>query len=187
MSKPEIICLVGESGSGKTTVAKELFKRGYNVLHSYTTRMPRSDNEFGHIFVSEDYWKKVNKDNIIAHTYYCGNHYWATKDQIRGKTVYVIDPVGIEQLRKNTDYKITVIYIKADLETRYSRLLKRERSKYDVSELVQWKILRKIRERVNERIRNDVEAFKTLKVDYVVDNNYYLDDVIKSVVNIIDM
>ena len=47
-----IFCLVGPSGSGKTTVAKALEKHGYNVIQSYTTRPRRSENEWGHTFVT---------------------------------------------------------------------------------------------------------------------------------------
>ena len=47
----KIICLVGCSGSGKTTLAKELEGKGYNIIHSYTTRQPRYENEWGHTFI----------------------------------------------------------------------------------------------------------------------------------------
>lgn len=77
-----IFCLVGPSGSGKTTVAKALEKHGYNVIQSYTTRPQRSDNEWGHTFVTAIYSDKPPwvMDNVIAYNEFAGNHYWATKE-----------------------------------------------------------------------------------------------------------
>ncbi len=61
----KLILLVGPSGSGKTTISKELEKEGYNIIHSYTTRMPREPNEWGHTFIPQLENKKVN---YISHS-----------------------------------------------------------------------------------------------------------------------
>lgn len=170
----KIICLVGESGSGKTTIAKALAEKGYNVVQSYTTRMPRHDNEWGHLFVSEDtyeYMKKYKK--LVAYTYYHGNHYWALEEQFKGTSIYIIDPVGVDKLK--TCLPITVVYLKTDDHVRYSRLLERERANYKIEEWIDWKIARKIRDSVNSRMKNDKECFKVVKADYVVDNNGHVE------------
>lgn len=61
----KLILLVGPSGSGKTTIAKELEKEGYNIIHSYTTRKPREPNEWGHTFVDRNELAQA-PFNIIA-------------------------------------------------------------------------------------------------------------------------
>jgi guanylate kinase len=96
-----IIALVGESGSGKTTIAKELEKRGYNVIKSYTTRPEREPGEWGHIFGDMDwYFNDTNGDRVIADTFYNNEYYWATKEQYQGKgtSIYIIDPLGTYSL-----------------------------------------------------------------------------------------
>ena len=79
--RDKLILLVGASGSGKTTIAKELEQKGFNVIHSYTTREPRKPNEWGHIFIDRAMWHgntlmargrdeeliSVHKSNMIAY------------------------------------------------------------------------------------------------------------------------
>lgn len=55
-----LVLLVGPSGSGKTTVAKELEKEGYNIIHSYTTRLPREPDEWGHTFIPQLTDRKIS-------------------------------------------------------------------------------------------------------------------------------
>ena len=50
-----IFLIIGESGSGKTTLVSSLEKqKNLKSIQSYTTRPPRYENEYGHIFVSEN-------------------------------------------------------------------------------------------------------------------------------------
>ena len=47
-----IFLIIGESGSGKTTLVSSLEKqKNLKSIQSYTTRPPRYENEYGHIFV----------------------------------------------------------------------------------------------------------------------------------------
>lgn len=55
-----LVLLVGPSGSGKTTIAKELEKEGYNIIHSYTTRPPREPDEWGHTFIPQLTDRKIS-------------------------------------------------------------------------------------------------------------------------------
>lgn len=178
----KLILLVGPSGSGKTTVARELEKEGYNVIHSYTTRPPRKPNEWGHIFISEkEYLKHVTladedgtlayKDSeMIAFQELYGEYYFATKEQYQGKgtSIYVIDPSGVEDIYKNVnDAEVITIFLMADENTRYRRMF-RDRG---------WGAV--------ERIKQDKEIFKTCKCDYVVDTNRKLPEVLADIKEII--
>lgn len=153
-----IICLVGESGSGKTTIAKALYDKGYNVIQSYTTREPRENDEWGHIFTDWGKYANTPKESIIAYTYYDSNHYWATTEQYIGKgdTIYIIEPVGIKNLQEVVkDTEVIVIYLKCDKVVRLERMLDRGDSN----------------EKAHERIAVDEEVFETVKCDAVIDSN----------------
>lgn len=154
MDKDLILCLVGESGSGKTTVSRVLSEMGYNIIQSYTTREPREENEFGHIFVTEQEVPKldngeVDKSDMFAYTFFHNNHYWAQYEQYRGRgvTIYVIDPDGvIELLEKVRDARIEVVYLSVDEETRKQRMAQDRGESFAI-----------------ERIEHDREKFKALK------------------------
>ena len=55
-----IYLIVGCSGSGKTTIVNSLEnKYGLKSIQSYTTRPKRSDDETGHIFISDEEYDKL--------------------------------------------------------------------------------------------------------------------------------
>jgi guanylate kinase len=153
MSKDIIICLIGQSGSGKTTIAKELEKIGYYILQSYTTREPRSENEWGHTFV--DHYSPT--DDIIAYTYFNGYHYWATKEQCLGKgyCFYIIDPAGVEFLKKKcTNILNFSIFLMVDSNIRLNRLIERDGLEKGIN-----------------RFTSDINNFNCSLTDYVLDCN----------------
>lgn len=180
----KIICLVGASGSGKTTLAKRLGKLGYNIIHSYTTRKPRYEGEWGHIFI--DHWLPVYSDNVFIgvenpnydnqyididdmiayfNNYNKGEHYFATRRQYRGKgtSIYVVDPSGVEEVKENVkDAEVITIYLMADNEVRKSRMIKDGRTEEDIL----------------DRLYKDLDIFATCKCDYVVDCNRHIDSII---------
>lgn len=123
--KNAILLLTGKSGSGKSTIADEL-ERIYHlkVLRSYTTRPPRV-NDTSHTFVSDEEFNKLA--DIVAFTNYNGYRYCATADQIDDCDVYVIDPAGVEFLKRNYhgSKRLIDVYIKAGRETRSKRMLGR--------------------------------------------------------------
>lgn len=156
--KDVIVCLVGESGSGKTAIAKALEKGGYNVIQSYTTRPPRTPDEWGHTFTDRDAYEKADRDLMIAWTEFNGNAYWTTQEQYRGRgiSIYIVDPFGVGELRSLglRDTEIVVIYLKVDELIRINRML-----------------LTRPRDQTLERVHHDRDAFRYLRADYVIDNN----------------
>jgi guanylate kinase len=174
IAEDTIICLVGESGSGKSTIAKALEGEHYNVIHSYTTRPQREINEWGHLFVAEALLQEHQgiPGYIVAYKHYDNNHYWAVRDQYHGKgvSIYVVDPDGVEMLRRNVaDAAIVIIYLKVDKEERIFRMQDQGRSMLDVG----------------RRVGYDREAFKRLRCDWVVDANNSAENVIELVRQII--
>ena len=167
----KIVCLVGPSGSGKTTLAKELEKRGCNVIHSYTTRPPRSEDEWGHTFMSEDEGVKASENmrgcglkGVIAYQNLYGHHYWAEIGQYykNGISIYVIDPKGAQQVRENVrDAKVITIALMCDEKTRIRRMFE-DRTP----------------EQIRERIARDRDIFSTIKCDCAIDANQTVDQVL---------
>ncbi len=167
MKNDIILCLVGESGCGKTTVAVELEKQGFNIIHSFTTRKAREKNEWGHTFVDEF----DNPNDLIAYTFFNNNHYWATKSQYagRGLSVYVIDPAGVESLRYKVDVPIISVYLKVDTITRKHRLVERD----GVT-------------KAEDRMLHDKEAFSAFVIDWIIDaEGYSVKEVVAKILEII--
>lgn len=176
-NRDKIICLVGASGSGKTTIAKELEGKGYNIIHSYTTRQEREPGEWGHIFIKKaiGHEIKMNK-NMIAFKNLYDYEYWATKGQYQGKgtSIYVVDPEGANQVHKNVkDVKVITIFLSADDNVRMLRMLEDGRNNDDI--LV--------------RLIKDKKIFKNVKtdyvIDYVIDANREIEEILKDILEVI--
>lgn len=125
--------LVGKSASGKSTIANILEEKyGLKQVRSYTTRKPRYDGEDGHVFVNADNFEKLGK--LTAYTFYNGNHYGVTYDQLEQCDVYVIDPAGVEVLLKNLNGSrpIRIIYFEAAVSTRINRMVERGAGDHEI-------------------------------------------------------
>lgn len=139
MSK--IFCVVGPSGVGKTTAVEWASRAlGIDVVRSYTTRPMREGEVDGidHIFVGED--QVPPHEEMAAYTFFGGNHYWATRQQVCTADVfYVIDEKGLIELieKVGKDATIVKIYIEGSRETEAARAgrdkerITIERNQYD--------------------------------------------------------
>lgn len=179
MNKKTIFLITGCSGSGKTTITEQLeMKYGLKSIQSYTTRAKRSENETGHIFVSDKEFD--NLTNLVGYTVFAGNRYCATAEQVENNDLYVIDPNGIDYFIKSYKGKKTpkIIFIDSDLTTRYDRMVKRAEDKGDA-------FLTAVDKALN-RIKNDVVEFYDYihgqtQIDYTCKNN--ADDKLEDVVD----
>ena len=126
MNKP-LFLFVGQSASGKTTMANLLEEKyGYKQVESYTTRKPRFDGERGHIFVSEEEFNNLGE--LAAYTYYNGNHYGTTFEQLDECDIYVVDIPGVESLLQklqNSSRPICIFYFNASVYNRILRMIDR--------------------------------------------------------------
>lgn len=123
-----IILICGESGSGKSTLAEELeIQCGLKAIPSYTTRLPRYENEKGHTFITDDEFD--NLKNIIAYAETTNARYCVTQEMFDNEeyNLYVIDNSGIKYLKENYkgDRPMYVVYITCPLRQRYERMIKR--------------------------------------------------------------
>ena len=180
---------MGASGSGKTSIAKELEKDGYYIIHSYTTRKPREENEWGQIFIDD--WEKdfhegklvgfepvdgfqyIDVQEMIAYFEGYGVSYFATREQYRGKgtSIYVIDPTGAQEVHNTVeDADVMTIFLTVDRENRMCRMFEDNRCFDDIE----------------NRLDKDRLIFNTCKCDYVVDANGELDEVVETVKTIIE-
>ena len=128
----KLITITGPSGAGKDTVARMLSEMGgYQVLCSYTTRPKREGEIDGveHHFVEQC---NVPRDKMVAYTQYGGYEYWVTIDQVKNKSIYVIDEDGLKYLCKRfPDIELFKICVSAKESTRLSRGVLPERTERD--------------------------------------------------------
>jgi len=141
--RDKIVLVVGKSGSGKTTIVEKLEKDyGYKSISSYTTRKKRSEDEYGHIFITRKEFDELT--DLVAYTEYNGNFYGATSQQVDENDLYVINPDGVEFFKREYkgDKKIIIVYIVTstnnaeDFSNRYERMVARGDSYEEASHRV---------------------------------------------------
>lgn len=127
-----MIVLVGASGSGKTSVAKELEKRGYKRIVTYTTRPMRDgekDDDDYH-FLSDDEFDGI-KDCFVEHSTYRGWEYGcgiSIKDIENKNSVVILTPCGMRKLKQLYPLypkDIFTVYLDVDRSSRLVKILQR--------------------------------------------------------------
>lgn len=163
-----MILLVGESGSGKSLLEKELERKGFNRIISYTTR-PMRDGEVEGVsyhFLSRDEFERLIKEDFFAeHVEYNGNYYGTSVDSCVDDAVIVVEPDGLRQLQEKPDLKTISFYLKADEVVRYQRMTVNRKDPID---------------HALDRVKKDKVIFKGIEkeVDFVIDANRTIDEVV---------
>lgn len=128
-----MLLLCGKSCAGKDTIQKELIKMGMKSVVSYTTRPPRKGETEGieyHFITKEDFLEKekqgffaetVSYNVATGETWYYGS---AVKDLDDNKAI-IVNPHGLEQLKKLSSLNPISFYITAGEETIWNRLRER--------------------------------------------------------------
>ena len=120
-----LLCVMAESSAGKDTLVNKLCERtSYRQLISYSTRPRRTNEGDTHIFVTEeDYQAMLEVGQVAAYTEINGYKYWSTIDQLYLMDIYVIDPYGIETLKRLNlpNLKIVTVYINVPEDIRKQR------------------------------------------------------------------
>ena len=135
--KKTIIAITGRTATGKSVIAKKMAERlGLKVLQSYTTRQPRPDEladmeHSDHIFISNEEYDKLQ--DIAAETEINGCRYCTTVEALNQCDFYVIDPDGIDYLKKEhgKEFHIVQFYIYANDKIRKERFLQRGNAESD--------------------------------------------------------
>lgn len=158
-----LIAIIAPSGAGKTTLVNKLHKRfGYIPLKSYTTRPPRENDDTdlsSHTFcdMKEAAFFSEQKQ-IVCSTWFAGNFYFCTKNQLDNSDLYVLDVKGLKDLYRNYhDKPIISVLLDVDSSIVSERMSKRGDSN----------------EEIFKRLQHDAEAFKNAKdyCDFVCDNS----------------
>ena len=122
-----LLCIMGRTSCGKDTLVSKLCERtGLTAITSYTTRRRRANEGDTHIFSSREVYEQMQTEgNIAAYTEIAGNIYWTTIDQLYEHSVYIIDPRGVETLRKLNlpNLRLVTIYINTPDDVRKERAL----------------------------------------------------------------
>lgn len=130
-----MIVLSGPSASGKTEVAKVLeTKYGIRKVITTTTRPMRihEQNKVDYFFVDEKRFNEmINEDLFVEHTYYNGNYYGSTKDQISNNKCIVIEAKGLQAYLALKDARIVSFLLASDEKTRFNRMMSRGDKKED--------------------------------------------------------
>lgn len=123
----------GPSGTGKDTIVARLLADHPEIQHtiSATTRAPREGERDGvnYYFVSkEDFERKLQNDEIVEHTCYCGNYYGTLRSEIerhmREKTpvILVIEVEGAGNIKRLYPGATTVFVLPPDIQELERRL-----------------------------------------------------------------
>lgn len=122
-----LLCVLGRTSCGKDTLVNKLCERtGLTAITSYTTRPRRINEGNTHIFSTKEVYEQMQAEkNVAAYTEISGNIYWTTMDQLYEHSVYIIDPRGVETLRKLNlpNLRLVTIYINTPDDVRKDRAL----------------------------------------------------------------
>lgn len=170
-----LYCLIGKSGVGKTTIATALYHEfGLKSIDSYTTRPPRSENEIGHIFLTNEEFEKI-KPELVAYTFFDENHYGVTLNQIEESDIYVVDWDGFEYLKNN--YKgekiIKSIFLNAKNDVLLKRMLKRKNDPLEAQIRINHDKIKfaKIRKKCDYCIENTIVTKTIKEIKLIIDYN----------------
>jgi guanylate kinase len=158
-----LLCVMGRTACGKDALANKLCERtGLKLITSYTTRPQRVNEGNTHIFTTKEAYEQTLADgNMAAYTEIAGSVYWTTIDQLYNNDVYIIDPVGVQNLRNLNlpDLRLVTVFVNTPDDVREHRALNSrgdDKSKFRVREFAE-----------REQFRN---MLKDANFDYAISN-----------------
>ena len=126
--------LSGPSGCGKGTIVKALLKNhadAFALSVSATTREPRVGEEDGvhyYFITKEEFERRIDDQQILEYTSYCGNYYGTPKKELYERTVSGINVIleieveGAMNVRRLCPEAVLIYVLPPDAKTLEARL-----------------------------------------------------------------
>ena len=126
--------LSGPSGCGKGTIVKELLKKypdTFALSVSATTRAPRGGEVDGvhyYFITREEFERRIDDQQILEYTSYCGNYYGTPKKELYERTVSGVNVIleieveGAMNVRRLCPEAVLIYVLPPDAETLEARL-----------------------------------------------------------------
>lgn len=126
--------LSGPSGCGKGTIVKELLRKysdTFALSVSATTRAPRVGEEDGvhyYFITKEEFERRIEDQQILEYTQYCGNYYGTLKKELYERTISGINVIleieveGAMNVKKLCPEAVLIYVLPPDAETLEARL-----------------------------------------------------------------
>lgn len=161
-----MIILCGKTASGKDTILKQIIgSSNMSKVVTYTTRPPREGevNGISYHFISQEEFLEKQKEGffIESASYQVASgetwYYGSTIEDMVGNKVIILNPVGVEAIKKIPELNPVIFYILADEETLWNRLRQRGDNA----------------EEARRRLNADDEDFKDINkyIDFAVKND----------------
>ena len=188
--KNKLFVLLSESSGGKDTLLNMIVKNEFlKPVISTTTRRMRSNEEQEreyHFITKEEFMLMEAKDEFLETTSYLipsegiVKYGLAKKDVVLSKSSYVVilNPIGLQQVEGQLGKENVVsIYIHRNDKDRFISYLNREEKEFSL-----------ILEDAYERYKRDLKDFAGIetKVDYVINNDGYSEDMLLQFLEILN-
>ena len=118
----KIITILGRTGAGKDFIARQLSDLlNIPMIVSYTTRPIRENEVNGreHWFITKEKME-IKKQSAIAYTQIGEYEYCVSDTDLKDVNIYVIDPKGLNDLKK-LNYDLYTVYVFARSTIRHMR------------------------------------------------------------------
>ena len=175
--------IVGRTASGKDYLASRMEIRGYKSVISRTTRPSRGEGD-RHIFLTEEQ-SKLDK-NRVAETVIAGYQYYTTVEDIDGKDIYIVDPMGLKSMSK-LGYNVDIIYVKASEEERRKHFTERGETeeKFNSRNNAEDKQFKEFEAAIDDMRVTDYIKYRHLIVIKNKYNEQFIEDMVDSIEGII--
>ena len=188
--KNKLFVLLSESSGGKDTLLNMIVRNEFlKPVISTTTRRMRSNEEQDreyHFITKEEFMLMEAKDKFLETTSYLipsegiVKYGLAKKDVVLSKSSYgvILNPIGLQQVEEQLGKENVVsIYIHRNDKDRFISYLNREEKRFDL-----------ILDDAYERYKRDLKDFAGIetKVDYVINNDGYSEDMLLQFLEILN-
>jgi guanylate kinase len=171
-----MIILIGPSATGKSVCEREMERRGFNRIISYTTRPIRKnekENVDYHYISDDDFTEKLNNGFFAENTIYRGWHYGIAKEDCIDNAIAVVETIGFFRLERIEELNIVSFFIKSSDRTRLIRMAQRGD---EISEIFR-------------RLYSDQGSFACIEeeVDFIIENeNRSINETVDEIIGILN-